>query len=155
MPALPQMVSLRCGSVIFALPIEAVREIVMVPQITPVPDVGPFIRGVINLRGRIVPVMDLALRLGFGRGPSHPDGRILVVEHNREQLGLLAEDASEVLRIPAEAVSAPPELAGGGSGAVRGVARLADRMLLVLDLDRVLADPTTPLAPVTVESLAP
>jgi purine-binding chemotaxis protein CheW len=140
--------------VIFALPIEAVREIVMVPQITPVPDVGPFIRGVINLRGRIVPVMDLALRLGFGRGPSHPDGRILVVEHNREQLGLLAEDASEVLRVPPEAVSPPPELAGGGTGAVRGVARLPDRILLVLDLDRVLADPTTPLPPVSAETLA-
>jgi purine-binding chemotaxis protein CheW len=148
------MVSLRCGAVVFALPIEAVREIVMVPQITPVPDVGPFIRGVINLRGRIVPVMDLPLRLGFGPGPEHPNGRILVVEHNREQLGLLAEDASEVLRVPPDAVSAPPELAKGGSGAVRSVARLPDRILLVLDLDRVLADTHTPLAPVTAESLA-
>jgi purine-binding chemotaxis protein CheW len=147
------MVSLRCSSVIFALPIEAVREIVMVPQITPVPDVSPFIRGVINLRGRIVPVMDLALRLGFGRGPSHPDGRILVVEHNREQLGLLADDASEVLRVAPESVSVPPELAGGGTGAVRGVVRLADRILFVLDLERVLADPTTPLSPVSAESL--
>lgn len=153
MPILPQMVSLRCGSAIFALPIESVREIVMVPEITPVPDVGPFIRGVINLRGRIVPVMDLALRLGFGRGPSHPDGRILVVEHNREQLGLLAEEASEVLRVPPESVGPPPELAGGGTGAVRGVARLPDRILLVLDVARVVADPTVPLAPVSVETL--
>jgi purine-binding chemotaxis protein CheW len=157
MPALPQMVSLRCGAVTFALPIGAVREIVMVPEITPVPDVGPFVRGIINLRGRILPVLDLAQRLGFGRGPEPPNGRILVVEHDREHpLGLLVEDASEVLRVPDDAIAPPPELAAGGSnGAVRGVARLSDRILLVLDLDRVLGDPNTPLTPPVPETYAP
>jgi purine-binding chemotaxis protein CheW len=152
------MVSLRCGVVTFALPIEAVREIVMVPEITPVPDVGPFVRGIINLRGRILPVLDLALRLGFGRGPDHPNGRILVVEHDREHpLGLLVEDASEVLRVPQASIAPPPELAAGGSsGAVGGVARLGERILLVLDLDRVLADPAgAPMAPPTLEAYAP
>jgi len=156
MPALPQMVSLRCGTVIFALPIESVREIVMVPEITPVPETGPFVRGIINLRGRILPVLDLGMRLGLGRGPSHPDGRILVVEpHGEPPLGLLVDDASEVLRVPADSLAPPPELAAGGSsGAVRSVARLADRMLLVLDLDRVLADHTTPLVAPSLEPLA-
>src|SRR5688572_22190546 len=120
MSALSQLVSLRCGSVTFALPIASVREIVMVPEITPVPDVGPFVRGIINLRGRILPVLDLAQRLGFGRGPEHPAGRILVVEPQREHpIGLLVDDASEVLRVSADAVTPPPELASGGaSGAV-------------------------------------
>lgn len=157
MAGLPQMVSLRCGAVTFALPIAAVREIVMVPEITPVPEVGRFVRGIINLRGRILPVLDLAQRLGFGRGPETPNGRILVVEPDREHpLGLLVEDASEVLRIAEESIVPPPELAtGGASGAIRGVARLPDRVLLVLDLDRVLADPQTPLVPPTVEAYAP
>jgi len=157
MPALPQMVSLRCGAVTFALPIAAVREIVMVPEITPVPETGPFVRGIINLRGRILPVLDLAMRLGFGRGPSSPDGRILVVEHDREHpIGLLVDDASEVLRVPESALTPPPELAtGGASGAVSSVARLADRLLLVLDLDRVLADQATALPAITPEAIAP
>jgi purine-binding chemotaxis protein CheW len=142
------MVSLRCGGIMFALPIEAVREIVMVPEITAVPDTSPFVRGIINLRGRILPVLDLGLRLGFGRGPSYPDGRILIVEQDREHhLGLLVDDASEVLRVPEDALAAPPELAaGGGNGAVRSVAKLPDRLLLVLDLQRVLGD--EPLLPV-------
>jgi purine-binding chemotaxis protein CheW len=142
MSGLPQMVSLRCGAVTFALPIESVREIVMVPEITPVPEVGACVRGIINLRGRILPVLDLGLRLGIGPGPVPPAGRILVVEHDREHpLGLLVDDASEVLRVPKDAVSPPPEMAAHGTThAVSGVARLPDRMLLLLDLDRVLAD---------------
>jgi purine-binding chemotaxis protein CheW len=150
MPAFPQMVSLRCGAVMFALPIEAVREIVMVPEITPVPDTSPFVRGIINLRGRILPVLDLALRLGFGRGPSHPDGRILIVEPDRDHpLGLLVDEASEVLRVPDELLSPPPELAArGASGAVRSVAKLEDRLLLVLDLARVVSSAEQSLSPV-------
>src|SRR5262245_37709336 len=157
MPALPQMVSLRCGAVTFALPIATVREIVMVPEITPVPETGRFVRGIINLRGRILPVLDLAPRLGIGAGPTPPDGRILVVEHDREHpIGLLVDDASEVLRVPDEAISPPPELtSGGSSGAVRGVARLPDRLLLVLDLDKVLADASAILPPLPAELLAP
>ncbi len=157
MAGLSQLVSLRCGSVTFALPIDAVREIVMVPEITPVPDVGPFVRGIINLRGRILPVLDLAMRLGFGRGPEHPNGRILVVEPDREHpIGLLVEDASEVLRLSGDAVAPPPDLASGGpSGAVSGVVRLPDRVLLLLDLGRILADHTTALPPVAPEVLAP
>jgi purine-binding chemotaxis protein CheW len=140
------MVSLRCGDVLFALPIETVREIVMVPEITAVPETNPFVRGIINLRGRILPVLDLGLRLGFGRGPSHPDGRILIVEQDREHpVGLLVDDASEVLRVPDDALAAPPELAAGGaSGAVRFVAKLPDRLLLVLDLERILSDQVLP-----------
>jgi purine-binding chemotaxis protein CheW len=95
--------------------------------------------------------------VGFGRAPETPNGRILVVEPDGEHpLGLLVEDASEVLRIAEESIVPPPELAtGGASGAIRGVARLPDRVLLVLDLERVLADPTTPLQPPSIEAYAP
>jgi purine-binding chemotaxis protein CheW len=149
------MVSMRCGSVTFAVPIGAVREIVMVPEITPVPETGPFVRGVINLRGRILPVLDLAPRLGLGEGPAPSHGRILVVEHDREHpVGLLVDDASEVLRVPEGAIAAPPQLAGGATSAVSGVARLPDRLLLVLDLDRVFGDPSA-LVPTLPASEAP
>jgi purine-binding chemotaxis protein CheW len=136
----PQVVALRCEKSLFGIPIDRVREIVMVPEITPVPDSGEFIRGIINLRGRILPVLDLGLRLGLGPGPRDRSGRIVVVEPERQQfLGLLVDEASEVLRIPEGLLSAPPELlAGSLQGSVLQVARLEERLLLLLDLTRLL-----------------
>jgi len=135
-PSHPQIVALRCAGTTFGIPIDRVREIVIVPEITPVPESGEFVRGIINLRGRILPVLDLGLRLGLPPGPREGSGRILVVEQESQQLvGLLVDEASEVLRVPETLLSPPPELAGGPLGAsVRGVARLDERLVLLLDL---------------------
>jgi purine-binding chemotaxis protein CheW len=141
MSGAPQVVTLRCGEACFGVGIERVREIVLVPDITPVPESGDFIRGIINLRGRILPVLDLGPRLGLGGGPPERTGRIVVVEQDSDHVvGLLVDDASEVLRIPEGRTAPPPELSGGPLAAsVRSVARLDDRLILLLDLDRVLA----------------
>ncbi len=137
-----QIVAMRCGVATFGLPIASVREIVMVPEITPVPESGRFVRGIINLRGRILPVLDLGDRLGLGRGPTDGSGRILIVEHEgRHPFGLLVDEASEVLRIPEELVGPPPELAASAlSGSVKAVARIEDRLILLLELPRILGD---------------
>jgi purine-binding chemotaxis protein CheW len=140
MAGAPQVVALRCSGTTFGIPIDRVREIVMVPEITPVPETGDHIRGIINLRGRILPVLDLGPRLGLPAGPRDGSGRILVVESDPQHLlGLLVDEAAEVLRVPEGLLSPPPELANGPLGAsVRGVARLEDRLLLMLDLALVL-----------------
>lgn len=145
----PQVVVLRCAQSVFGIPIDRVREIVMVPEITPVPDSGESIRGIINLRGRILPVLDLGLRLGLGPGPHDRSGRIVVVEPDQQQfLGLLVDEASEVLRLAEGQLSPPPELlAGSLQGSVRLVARLEERLLLLLDLPRLLE-------PLTAQALA-
>ena len=137
---------LRCGGTTFGVPIERVREIVMVPEITPVPESGAFVRGIINLRGRILPVLDLARRLGVVPERREDGGRILVVEHDANHaLGLLVDEASEVLRLPAEIIGPPPQTVGAAvPGSLRGVARLDDRLILLLDLDRVLSEPPAP-----------
>jgi purine-binding chemotaxis protein CheW len=136
----PQIVTLRCGEACFGVEIGRVREIVMVPEITPVPESGDFIRGIMNLRGRILPVLDLGLRLGLGPGPLDRTGRILVVEQDPEHLlGLLVDEASEVLRVSEDTWAPPPEMAGGRlTASVRSVARVADRLILLLDLGIVL-----------------
>jgi purine-binding chemotaxis protein CheW len=140
MAAAPQIVALRCGGTTFGISIDRVREIVMVPEITPVPESGEFIRGIINLRGRILPVLDLSLRLGLAPGPRDGSGRILVVEPEPQHpLGLLVDEASEVLRVPETLLSPPPELSSGPLGAsLRGVVRLDERLVLLLDLARVV-----------------
>jgi purine-binding chemotaxis protein CheW len=147
--ALSQIVVIRCGVVLCGLPISRVREIVLVPAIAPVPESDDAILGIINLRGRILPVLDLGQRLGVSRGPDDRSGRIVVVEQDAEhQLGLLVDEASEVLRIPDTSLSPPPELAGGLLAAsVRSVARLDDRLILLIDLESVLAA-EAPRAPV-------
>jgi purine-binding chemotaxis protein CheW len=139
--AVTQIVVLRCGEVHLGVPIDRVREIVLVPDIAPVPESGEVIRGIINLRGRILPVLDLGHRLGVSSAPRDRSGRIVVVEQDAQHLlGLLVDEASEVLRIPEGSVSPTPELAGIVLGAgVRNVARCDDRLILLVDLEVVLA----------------
>ncbi len=124
----PQVVALRCGAASFGIPIDKVREIVMVPDITPVPDSGPYVLGIINLRGRLLPVIDLALRLALGPGPRERMGRILVVEQDGQHLvGLLVDDAAEVLRIPEDLFDPRRSWRPNRRGSHRKVARLEDR----------------------------
>ena len=141
-----QIVAFRCSDVSFGVPIHRVREIVTVPQITPVPECPTFVRGIINLRGRILPVLDLGQRLGLPEGPRDGSGRILIVEQDPQHLlGMLVDQASEVLRVPDEGLAPPPELAAhGAGGAVTSVARLDERLVLLLDLDRVLTQEMLP-----------
>src|ERR1700722_7117416 len=94
-----QVVGLRVGRETFGLPIENVREIVRVPEITSVPNAPAYIEGVINLRGRILPIVNLRKRLGEKAFEPHKTNRIVVVELETRRIGLLVNSASEVLRI--------------------------------------------------------
>ena len=94
-----QIVGLRVGRETLGLPISLVREIVRVPEITPVPNAPPHIEGVINLRGRIIAVIDLGKRFGEAAIERNSKSRIVVVELEERLVGLLVNSASEVLRI--------------------------------------------------------
>src|SRR5262245_50147921 len=96
------LVGFRIGRETFGVPIDLVHEIVRVPEITSVPDAPDFIEGVINLRGKIISVVDLRKRFGEKQiGPSKKN-RILVVEVDNRMVGLIVDAASEVLKLPAE-----------------------------------------------------
>ena len=135
-----QIVGLRVGKETLGIPISLVREIVRVPDITPVPNAPPYIEGVINLRGRIIAVMDLGKRFGESvvvqRGPKT---RIVVVELEERFVGLLVSSASEVLRIAPSEIGAPQNVfPDEDMNYVTGVGKLKDRLIILLDLNRIL-----------------
>ncbi|MEO8636569.1 MAG: chemotaxis protein CheW [Gemmatimonadales bacterium] len=123
----------------FAVPIHTVREVVRVADITRVPQAPAHIRGVMNLRGRILPVVEIRSRLGLSAAELTPQSRVVVVDVNRRIIGLLVDGVGQVTRIGEGLVSAPPEeVRASGTDAVTGVARVGSRLLIMLDLERVL-----------------
>jgi purine-binding chemotaxis protein CheW len=137
-----QVVGFRIGDETYGVRIASVREIVRVPEITNVPNAPEMIEGVINLRGRIIPVMDLRKR--FGSSPVTPDkkNRILVVELENKLLGLIVSSASEVLKIPPSEIESPGSVfAEGESSYVTGVGKLKGRLIILLDIGRLLRQP--------------
>jgi purine-binding chemotaxis protein CheW len=133
------IVGFRVGGETFGVPITCVHEIVRVPEITSVPDSPNFVEGVINLRGKIVSVVDLRKRFGETQIASHKKNRVIVVDSEGKLVGLIVDAASEVLKIPHSDVEPPPKvLADDNSGYVTGVGKLKDRLVILVDLQKVL-----------------
>jgi purine-binding chemotaxis protein CheW len=134
-----QVVGFRIGNETFGVRIGSVREIVRVPEITSVPSAPDTVEGVINLRGKIIPVMDLRKR--FGHMDIQPDkkNRILVVELENKLIGLIVNAASEVLKIPPSEIEPPGTVfAEGESSYVTGVGKLKGRLIILLDVSKLL-----------------
>ena len=106
----------------FGLPILDVREIIRMTEITPVPNAPSFVEGVINLRGQIIPVVDLRKRFNLNATEADDDSRIIVVEIVGNILGLVVDKVAEVLRIPVDSISPPPGIVANGIGSeyIRG-----------------------------------
>ena len=134
-----QVVGFRIGRETFGLPISTVREIVRVPEITSVPNAPDYIEGVINLRGRIIPVVDLRKRFGEPASEPSKKNRIVVVELEQRSIGLIVNSASEVLRIPPSEIEAPNNVFQEGElNYITGVGKLRGRLVILLDLNRIL-----------------
>jgi purine-binding chemotaxis protein CheW len=128
---------------LLVVPILAVQEIVSLQDITPVPRMPDYIRGVINLRGRVLAVVDLRTRLGIARAPDTKRTAIVVSQvpaaEGPVSMGLLVDQVTEVLDIPKEAIDPAPDLGGTiDHSHLAGVARLGTKAALILDLPRLL-----------------
>lgn len=124
----------------YAVDVHVVQEIRRVGEITAVPRAPDFIRGVINLRGRILPVVDLKRKLRIGQVEIGRGSRIVVVRLRDRLLGVLVDGAQQVLKVPLSKIEPPPEeVVAGGGDYIRGVAKLEDRLIILVDLLRVLA----------------
>jgi purine-binding chemotaxis protein CheW len=134
-----QVIGFRIGDETYGVRISTVREIVRVPEITPVPNAPQGIEGVINLRGKIIPVMDLRKRFGLSELQTDKKSRILVVEVENQLLGLIVNSASEVLKIPSSDIAAPGRMfAEGESGYITGVGKLGGRLIILLEISKLL-----------------
>lgn len=139
--ATEHLVTFAIGAESYGVDVRLVQEIIRVPSVTPVPRAPVFVKGVINLRGRIIPVVDLKTKLGLGQvDEADRRTRILVVRLKGRLLGLLVDGASQVLKVPVSVIeAAPEEVVEIESAYIRGVAKLESRLIILVDLVEILA----------------
>jgi purine-binding chemotaxis protein CheW len=137
---LMQLVTFSIGEEEFGVDILSVQEIIRTMEITKVPRAPDFVEGVINLRGKVIPIIDLRKRFGLMSRDHDKHTRIIVIEINNMIVGFVVDSVSEVLRIPADTVEPPPPVVAGlESEYISGVGKLEDRLLILLDLNRLLS----------------
>jgi purine-binding chemotaxis protein CheW len=135
-----QLVVFSLGREEFAVEVTQVREIMRMEEITRMPKSPPFVEGIINLRGQIIAVVDLAKRLNIEAAEKSAETRIIVVEAEKVKVGMIVDSVSEVLRVSGDEVEASPTLTADMSAAfLQGVVKKDNRLIILLDLTRVLS----------------
>ena len=125
----------------YGVDISAVREIICLQEITQVPRTPEFVEGVINLRGKVIPVIDLRKRFGLTVEDESQDNRIVVVDIGGQDIGVIVDAVAEVLRIPANSVEPPASvITTADSDYLLGIAKLDSRLIILLDLRKVLSE---------------
>ena len=135
-----QLVVLHLGAELYGVEIARVHEIIRLMAVTRVPRAPAFVEGVINLRGKVIPVVDLRRRFGLPRAEHTRASRIVVVELSEHVVGIIVDAVSQVLRVDTSTIEPPsPVVAGIESEYLSGIAKVDDQLIILLHLDRVLA----------------
>ncbi len=135
-----QLVSFTLGDEEFGVDILKVQEINRMVTVTSVPNAPVFVDGVINLRGKVIPIVDLRTRFGMPRKEHDKNTRIIVVELDGKVIGFVVDAVSEVLRIPRSVTEPPPAVVTGvNTDYIIAVGKLEDRLLILLDLEKVFS----------------
>ena len=136
-----QLVSFRLAQEEYGVEITKVQEIILMGEITRVPQTPDYIKGLINLRSTVIPIVDLRLRFGLARQDATDETRIMVVNVAGKTIGIIVDAVSEVLRISKEQIAPPPPtVAGLGREYLTGLVKLENRLLILLDIDRILGE---------------
>jgi purine-binding chemotaxis protein CheW len=134
-----QVVTFRLAEEEYAIDILQVQEIVMMTTITRMPRAPEFIEGIVNLRGQMIPIINLRRRLGLSAAERTKETRIVIAGVGGEMFGMIVDAVREVTRLPQAAISPPPAMiAGVGSEFLTGIGQVGDRVLIMLDLAKVL-----------------
>ncbi|HOF14513.1 MAG TPA: chemotaxis protein CheW [Spirochaetota bacterium] len=134
-----QLVSFKLDKISIPYSILSVHEILRIPEITRLPNAPDYIKGVINLRGNVIPVVDIRMRFGMPSAPVTELSRIIVVEIGEKLVGLMVDNVYQVIRLSRSRIDEPHELIEGISTEfINGIGRLQDRLIVILRLDNIL-----------------
>jgi purine-binding chemotaxis protein CheW len=135
-----QLVVFNIGSEEFGVEIMKVQEIIRMTNITKIPQASGFVKGIINLRGKIIVVINLNVIMGMESKEQDENTRIIVTDIGNTVMGFIVDSVSEVIRLPVNSVESAPAIIANkiGTEYVRGVGKLEDRLLILLDLDKIL-----------------
>jgi len=134
-----QLVTFRIGNEEFGFDIFKVKEINRMLNITQIPNSQSSVKGVVNLRGSVIPVISLREKLNFSEVEYDNNTRIIVVEYKNKSIAFIVDEVSEVLRIDSSIIEKPPEMTTSVESAyISGVAKLENRLLILLELDKIL-----------------
>ncbi len=135
-----QVVVFELGAEQYGVNIETVESIIKMQAITGMPHAPGFVQGVTNLRGKVLPVIDLRLRFGMAPKAADKGSRIIVIGVNNTEIGMIVDGVSAVLTIADQVIEPPPPITTTvASNFITGIAKLDDRMVILLDLDRILS----------------
>ena len=136
-----QLVSFKLGYETYGIEITKIREIILVGEITHVPETPTYVKGLINLRSMVIPVIDLRARFLLPDAELTPDSRIMVLHVGRRTIGIVVNSVNEVLRVSQQDISpAPPTVTSAGNEYMIGLVRLKEDLLILLDVDRLLGN---------------
>ena len=136
-----QLVSFTLAKETYGIEITKVREIILITEITHVPEAPAFLRGLINLRSTVIPVIDLRARFGMPPGEVSDENRIMVLQACGKTIGIVVDAVSEVLRVKQEQIAPPPPtVAGLGRDYLSGLVKLDKQLLILLDIDKIFGD---------------
>ncbi len=134
-----QMVLFELGTETYGLDIASVYEIIRMQPITKVPKAPNYVEGVINLRGRVIPVIDIGKRFGFEKTDDIKNKRIVVINIKDTTLGIIVDAVTEVIRIPTDSIEPVSDIVTSGqSDYLMGIAKLPEKMIILLALDKLL-----------------
>ena len=134
-----QLVTFTMGKEEYAVDILKVQEINRMTEIAQVPNAPHYVEGLINLRGRVIPVVSLRKRFGFEEKENDEQARIMIMDIQGITIGLVVDAVSEVLRIPANTVEPTPHVASDmGTEFIKGIAKLEDRLIILIDMDMLI-----------------
>ena len=139
-----QLVSFHLAEESYGIEITRVREIILMGEITQIPQTPEYVNGLINLRSTVVPVIDLRTRFGLPQAELTGDSRIMVINVRGKMIGIIVDAVSEVLRISNDQIAPPPPtVAGLGREYLTGLVRREEQLLILLDIDKLLGQEET------------
>jgi chemotaxis signal transduction protein len=136
-----QLVGMKLGDEEYAIDVLKIQEIIRTVEITIVPRSDPFVLGVMNLRGKVIPVIDLRVRFNLEKTDFDKATRVIVVRFEKEQIGFVVDEVTQVIRIAKSMVEPTPPLVGAiGQEYILGICKFNERLIILLDIDRVVGE---------------